>query len=502
MEIVLTAKQAKQIDLQTIKNGVSSLTLMEKAGYQMFLKIKEKFINKNTSFLLIAGFGGNGGDAYVIGRYLLQDGYSNVVIYAFKDELVKDDTEQNKKKYTGQIITDVSLIKKQYDVIIDGLFGIGLNKKLDKESNELIKRMNQIKGYKIAIDIPSGIDGNNGCAMGNYFKANLCYAIQFKKIGHYLNEGIDSYDYLEVIDIGEKNDIDEVVYLKKQSFYQSFFKKRKKNTNKGNYGKVIFISGSKTLLGAAILSSSSCAALRVGCGYSTIGIPKTLQKIYALKNPENTYVLFKDKQGKIQYDEKTLQSILNYDVIAIGMGLGTSIEVYKTLKYLLQNYQKTLIIDADALNSISEYGINILKEKKCQVVMTPHLKEFSRLTNKTMEEINQKGLIIAKEFVKKYNVLLVLKSAVTMIVTTDEVYFNLSGTPALAKAGSGDVLTGILAGIASYQHNLKESALMATYLLGKAGERAAQKLSEYSVIASDVIQEIPYTIKLLQQSNN
>ena len=362
-----------------------------------------------------------------------------------------------------------------------------------------IRFLNQIKACKIAIDIPSGIHGDSGLSMGEYIRCHYCYAIQFKKTGHFLNDGIDSYQVLEVVDIKEKNLFQDVVYLQDESFYHQFFTKRLKNSNKGSYGKCAFISGSKQLPGAAMLSSLAYASLKVGTGYATLCIPASLYDIYALHHPELTYVLFNDKEGNILFDETHLQQILQYDVITLGMGLGVSKEVYQILQYLLSHYQKTLIIDADGLNTLSQFGVEILRHKTCKVILTPHLKEFSRLIKQPMEKIKNESLTLAKQFVLDFDVLLILKSAVTTIVTVDEMYFNLAGTPALAKAGSGDVLAGILSGIVSFYGYHVNAALMATYLLGKAGEWAIMNQSEYSLTATDVIQVLPTLMKSLKQ---
>ena len=212
-----------------------------------------------------------------------------------------------------------------------------------------------------------------------------------------------------------------------------------------------------------------------------------------------TYVLFADENGNLSYDEEKLKSILHYEVITIGMGLGVSKEIYQTIQYLLTHYEHTLIIDADGLNTLSQFGVEILKEKKCKVILTPHLKEFSRLSAQPMERVKTESILLAKQFVKDYDVLLILKSAVSLIAFQNEMYINTAGTPALAKAGSGDVLSGILSGIVSIYGYHANSALMATYLLGKAGEKAAQQLSEYSVTATDVIACIPMIIQELQK---
>lgn len=499
MEPILSVKQAQDIDAYFIACEKNTLALMEKAGEALFLKIQAQFPNLNTSFLILAGNGGNGGDAFVLARNLIEHHYQNVIVYQPISTHQSNENQINQQRFLGKIIHSLDQIQSSYDVMVDGLFGIGLNRLLTQEWIQRISFLNQIKAYKIAIDIPSGIHGDHGNAMGAYLFCDICYAIQFKKTGHFLNDGIDSYQQIETVDIGEKNLFEDVIYLKNEQDYGDFFKKRLHNTNKGSYGKCAFISGSKTLPGAALLSSLAYAALKIGTGYATLCMPSSLYEIYALHHPELTYVLFADENGNLSYDEEKLKSILHYEVITIGMGLGVSKEIYQTIQYLLTHYEHTLIIDADGLNTLSQFGVEILKEKKCKVILTPHLKEFSRLSAQPMERVKTESILLAKQFVKDYDVLLILKSAVSLIAFQNEMYINTAGTPALAKAGSGDVLSGILSGIVSMYGYHANSALMATYLLGKAGEKAAQQLSEYSVTATDVIACIPMIIQKLQK---
>ena len=495
MDFVVSVNEMKEIEQYYFKKGIKSLDLMELAGKNIFLEIKKRFPLKSTSFLIVAGKGGNGGDAFVLARYLWEDQYQ-VQVYFNETDTLLNETRINKEKYKGEIIS--SITNDTYDVLVDGLYGIGLNKDLKEKDLILIQTLNKMKGYKISIDIPTGINGDTGCILKDYFHCDLCFAIQFKKRGHFLNDGLDAYKSLEVIDIQLKPSTNNMCKIITQNDFYLLYKERKHNTNKGTYGRCIFIGGCKEMPGAILLSSYAFSALKVGCGYATLGILKSLYDNYALINLENTYILFKDKKGKIVFDEKTLKKILHYDVITIGMGLSTSKEVYKILKYLCKNFKNTLIIDADGLNTLSQYGLDILKEKQCKIILTPHLMEFSRLCEKSMNEVKQNTFQLANDFVKNYDIMLILKSAVTLIMDKNQAYLNIMGSPALAKAGSGDVLAGILSGMACFQHsNLALSGALASYLLGACGIYASKELGEYSVNATDVINYIPKVLKNL-----
>ena len=284
-----------------------------------------------------------------------------------------------------------------------------------------------------------------------------------------------------------------------KSDYKDLFKKRSSMSNKGDYGKVSIIGGSKNFLGAPILSLLSLTTLRLGVGYSNLCIPESLKDIYCLNNLETIYTYFKDEDGNICFDEDKLNSILNYDVIGIGMGIGKSFEVYKIISYLLKNYTKTLLIDADGLNSLSFLGPDILKDKKCKVIITPHIKEFSRLTNITVEDILNEPIVYVKKFAKEFNVFLVLKSNTTIITDGEDVILNVNGTPSLAKGGSGDLLSGLIMGMVVKEDNLIKRIACGSYLLGRISELACLNYEEETIITSDLINYISKAIKEIKK---
>lgn len=496
MKIVLDSIEAKNSDQYTIDSGISSIELMERAGFNIFNNIKE-IINKSDRVLIVCGSGGNGGDGYVIGRYLYNEGY-DVSIYSLGSHF-NNECLINKNRYQGKYVTDIN---DDYDIYIDAIFGIGSNKIIEGNYYEIINKINNYKGLKISIDIPSGINGTTGEIMGIAFKCNYLYTAEFIKLGLLLNKASNYYDQLKVIHIGIKS-------IKKDGFckvfdkkdYINYLPKREKVSNKGNYGRCAIIGGSKELLGAILLSNNAFATLKVGSGYSTICIPNSLLPLYALRHLENTYILFNDEDGHIKYDEEKLSKLLNQDAIAIGMGIGTSLEVYKIISYLLKNFKNKLIIDADGLNSLSKYGVDILKDHQCEVILTPHLMEFSRLINKPLEKIYKNEINLIKEFASKYNLIINVKSNISIISDGKEVIFNINGNPSLAKGGSGDILTGITLGVIAKSHNLIKSVAFASYILGRASELTTLKLNENSVVGEDIINNISNVLNELEEYN-
>ncbi len=494
MKYILSPKQMQEIEQYTFEGGSNDLMLMENAGTQIYSIIAKRFDSSNK-VLIVAGGGGNGGDAFVVARLLAEHCYNVEVL--FFPKTTSFNCLVQKQKYLGKMVNDIN---DDYDVIVDGLLGIGINSKLNNEYCELIEKINHFnKPFVISIDISSGINSQNGISLGAHINSDLTIAIQNTKYGHYLNDGLDSYKELSIIDINciyPKDYLLSTVKIFEKNDYKHFFKKRLNNSHKGSYGRVAIIAGSKEYIGASVVSANAMASLLVGSGYATMAIPRSLYNIYALKNLETTYFLLDDNDGNIVCNSEEILKLLNNDIIVIGMGLGVSEQIYEILKIILKNYDKRLIIDADALNALAIYGLDILKDKKCEVIITPHIKEFSRLTKKNVEAVMNDGITLSKIFADEYNVCVVLKSSTTIISYQEEVYFNVVGTPALAKAGSGDVLAGILGGIWSSQNLTPIStAILATYILGRSGELAAADKTEYCVLSSDIISQIPEVIK-------
>lgn len=463
-------RAADKYTIETL--GVPQDVLVERAGAAVAEAVKEKF--KGGRVLVIAGKGNNGADAEVAARELKAvHGFSVTLMRAAETELKKLDTP--------------------CDIIIDGIFGTGLKREVTGFYADLIEKINKKKAYKISIDIPSGLDGDTGFAKGVAVKADLTVAIQEFKTGLFLNDGIDYSGEVIAKDIGISIWGEDFAYRMEKSDAEKFFPERKRNTHKGTYGKAAIVGGSKEFFGAAMLAGLSLSALKTGAGYAHLCVPDSLFPIYAGKCPECTLGTLADKVGHFSFDEEGLKKLLSYDAISFGMGAGRSEEVYKIAKYLIENFKGSLIIDADGLNSLADFG----RDFKCggNVLITPHVKEFSRLSGLTVEEILNNPIASAKEYSAAHGCAVLLKNAVSVITDGREVCLNLTGCSALAKCGSGDVLSGIIAGIASRGYSAFEAAKAGAYYFGKAGEAAAKALGDYSVTATDVIESIPKVIK-------
>ena len=471
MERILTVKQMRDADEFTInKLGVSNEVLLDRAGHAVAEEILKRF--KGGRVLICIGKGNNGKDGVVVYNILSNIHGFNVTLFdVFNDSF--------------------DAFNNNYDIIIDCIFGTGLNKTVVGKIFNIIEKINSLKCYVISCDIPSGLNGDNGLPMGIAVKANLTVAIQDFKPGHFLNNGKDLCGEVVVKDIGISVWEDEVINKFTKNELSKFFPQRKNNVHKGMFGKACVFGGSKNFPGSAIISANGLVALKMGVGYSNLAIPNCVFNAISLLNPELTITVFPDDGNNIVFSKEKLDKILGYDTIAFGMGVGVTKDVYESLRYILNNFKGRLIIDADGLNVLSTYGVEILNEKTCEVCLTPHIGEFCRLTSITKDEILKNGIFLAKEFAKKYKVVLALKSSSTIITDGDTTFINSTGCSGMAKGGSGDLLSGIIAGLSTRDIEYVNCVSASCFLFGLAGEKAKKSLNDYCMTVSDIIKEIP-----------
>ena len=279
---------------------------------------------------------------------------------------------------------------------------------------------------------------------------------------------------------------------------KDLFKKRDINANKGNFGKAGLYGGSIEYSGALKLSYLSLSALRSGCGISRVLVKKEILPLLGPNILEQTLCILPD------YNDSFYDTLNNYikdlDSLAFGMGLGSDKHLEEALEFLIKNYTGNLIIDADGLNTLSKMNLNILKYKKCNILLTPHLKEFSRLCNKSIEEIKKDSLNLVKEFASTYKVTVLLKGHTTTISDGKDIYLVKTGTPGMATAGSGDVLSGILSGLLAYLDFNLLTAATGVLINGIAGYLAEEDNTNISMIASDTINNIGNAIKIIRES--
>ena len=477
MERALTNSQMHAADEYIIKIlGVPSETLMQRAGVALADVVEKKAREINArSVLIVCGTGNNGGDGYVCANELLTRGIS-VKVYAFDGKLSPDCTRE-KERYKGGYSAHISGA-----IIVDCIFGTGLCREVSGVYAEIIKAINSSGAFVISADIASGLNGDNGLITGTAVKADLTVAIAEYKVGHFLNDGLDHSGEIIKKDIGITCPDDKYACVNYKCVFGNYFSARRRNTHKGSYGTANIVAGSEKYVGAAVLSIE--AMLKSGCGYVKLTTCEKLKYSLVSKYPQ---VIFTDGID------------LNADCIAIGMGCGVSEELYKKIELLLCNYSGKLLIDADGINSLAKYGVAILKEAKCEVLITPHIKEFSRLSGLTIDAILNDPVLSAKSFASKYGVKILLKSSASVISDGQSAYINIRGTTALSKGGSGDILSGFICGSIARGLSVIDGALCGAETLGIAAEISSKQKTDYCATAKDIIKNLHFSVKHLTE---
>lgn len=483
MRYILTNEQMKEADGYTIRTlGVPSLELMERAG-QALADTAETLAPKGR-VLCICGGGNNGGDGFVCARLLHIRGREVDCLQLAEKE--SEECAINRERYEALPETVFyTFPDEEYALIIDCLFGTGFRG--DFPYADIQKRIENSGAKVLSADIPSGVRDDGSVANGA-IRASVTLCIGEKKAGCYLGEGISYSGKILCADIGIKLPREDYARLSDRETVKTLLPKRKRYSHKGSYGKAAIVAGSIDYTGAAYLAGAAC--LRSGTGYTTLFTPTDILPYYILKAPEMLLKPINDG-GRYAFNEGMMQQLLTYDAIAYGMGMGATKSVYEGVKYLLNSYTGRLILDADALNALALYGDGTeFMQKKCAVVITPHIKEFSRLSGVSVERILSGGLDIADEYAKKNGITVLLKNAVSVITDGERKYLNATGNSGQAKGGSGDVLAGLCAGLCASGASVFDGAVAASYLCGKSAEFAVAKTGEYALCASDLIDHL------------
>jgi len=500
---ILTAKQIREADTYTIKTEqINAIQLMERAAEVFVKQLLQDFPDAHLPICIFCGNGNNGGDGLAIAHMLLKKGHS-AEIYLFPAQSYSKDYLYNlhrlqkyyKKKlhliHTADFIRQLS--KKT--IIIDAIFGIGLNSPMQPGSlhAQIIEQINQQNFSQIiSVDIPSGLFADT-TEQNITIKALNTYTFQFPKLSFFLpNSGIYTNKF-KVLNIDLHPEYIQSAltdkYLIEKNDIISRLRGRTKFSHKGNYGHSLIISGSFGKMGAAVLSGK--AALRSGAGLVTAHIPACGYEIFQMTIPEAMCSI-----DKLQHFISKFPETSKYDAIAIGPGINTHPETIRALGTFLKQQQQPVILDADALNCIAQQR-KILKSIPTNSILTPHPKEFERIVGKWSTDTER--LLLQQNFSKEHHVIVILKGAYSSITGTDgTVYFNSTGNAGMATAGSGDVLTGILAGLLAQGYTPLDVAIIGVYLHGLAGDLALQHQSMESLIASDIIEHLGNAYKSLQ----
>jgi len=491
MRYLLTAEQMKSGDDKTIHEiGVPSMVLMERAALKSVEALEQEGLDLSAS-LIVCGSGNNGGDGFAIARMLWLKGYHVDVVFVGKEASRSDETRQQMKILENyQVSIDNTITVREYSIVIDAVFGIGITREIKGAYADIIMQMNRLPGKKAAIDIPSGIHASSGQIMGVAFRADVTVTFACEKLGTFLFPGHEYAGKTIVADIGIdpamfRND-DDVCFTYEPRDLRTLLPKRRPNSHKGTYGKVLMITGSGGMAGAAYLSAR--AAYETGAGLIRIYTEKENQAILQILLPE---AIIKPYAA---FDREELQQQLDWaDIIAIGCGLGQSSTAANLLTETVSYCKKPCVIDADGLNLLA--GRTKLIQNG-NFLLTPHIKEMARLMKLSVKEVMEKRFAILPDFVRKFGIVCALKDTRTLVAANQQpLYLNASGNAAMAKAGSGDVLTGIITGLLAQGMSLYEAGKTGVYLHGLAGDEARNEKGSYSVSASDLTDAISKVLK-------
>ncbi len=494
---IVDVKTMQESDRATIASGTSARELMLRAAKGIF----DSYAWAGKT-LIIGGSGNNAGDGYALAT-LMQKANLSCDLLLLTDRFSTDGRyyfDICKKKGIAHTFWKGSFDFSPYEQIVDCIFGIGFRRPLTEDAATLIEAINESGKPVISADINSGLDGDSGIGTP-CIQSDLTVAIQSYKPGHFLAQAKDVIKQHTCVDIGIKTP-KENVFLLEQNDHANLFVSRKNYSHKGNYGYVAIVGGCIEYSGAAKLANMSASALRAGCGVVTLAVPESITQSVAPHLLESTLLpLPADASGKMTYTPDVLDQILSrYASIAIGMGWGSSPAYQDILSHLIKNAHQPLIIDADGLNTLSKMDLTLLKDAKSPVILTPHLMEFSRLSGLSITELESDPIAHAKSFAKEYGVILLLKGCCTIVTDGDVTYLSNRGCAGMATAGSGDVLSGILAGLCGYLEPDAKTVASGAYLAGLAGELAEKKSGEVSMVASDTVCEIANAARILSNS--
>lgn len=488
---LLNAQQIRAWDAYTIQNEpIASIDLMERAALTCVEWIEKQNWQKKA-FKIFCGKGNNGGDGLAIARLLYELDYQVSVYILEFGKPGSDDFQINLQRLHELTFTEIHFLQlKEHfplintdEILIDALFGSGLNKPLESLAADLVDHINHSEALAVSIDLPSGLFIDQSSKGNKVVEADHTLTFQCYKLGLLVQENALFIGDVHILDIGLHQG-----YLQDQNFEQVFverdfikqiFRPRDAFAHKGSFGHALLIAGSYGKMGAAILAARAC--LHSGVGLLTCHLPKSGYQIMQTALPEAMVLTDENETIVAQLPNE----IEKYSVIGIGPGIGTATETQNLISFVCRRYKKALVIDADGLNCLSLQK-DLLEQLPPYSILTPHPKEFDRLFGEHQNDFDR--LETAKQKSKQFNLIIVLKSHHTAIIIPGrKIFFNSTGNAGMAKGGSGDVLTGIITALFAQNYSPEDAAVVGVYLHGLAGDLAANALSQHAMVATDVI---------------
>lgn len=490
MEYLATKTEMQRIDATSIEEiKIPGMLLMERAALCMAHIIEKRF-DKSAKVCIVAGVGNNGGDGLALGRMLLENGYCVDIQIVGNLEKASNSFHEQKMilENLGYSFT-TKVDYEDYDILVDGIFGVGLARKVTGIYEQVIEQMKKAKAYKIAIDVPSGICASTGKVLGTALNCDLTITFGLNKRGLVLYPGADYAKEVIVADIGFPKKVVDLLQPTAITYSKEDLcrlPKRKNDSNKGTYGRVLIVAGTKNMAGACYFSAK--AAYLCGCGLVDILTAEENRVILQGLIPEAVMSTYTNKEEALQLLEEKMPLC---NTAVLGPGLGRNELTRMFLDKMLREYTGNLIVDADACNEWKIYE-DLLATKKAKIVVTPHVKEASRMLNLEISTLKEDPIPHIYEYAKKNDLIFVLKDARTIISSGERLTFiNSSGNNGMSTGGSGDVLTGIIAGLCSGGLSLEEASRLGVYCHGLCGDLARDEKGAYSVMAGDLLNYIP-----------
>ena len=507
----------REIDEQAIHQfGIASFTLMENAGRSVVELIETRWGSlAGKSVLVVAGKGNNGGDGFVVARYALLRRAAVTVLFVGSEKELRGDAKLNYLSLKSAKENRLSIVRKfnpkelsrtGFDYIVDAIFGISFHGAVTGAYRKIIDWM-ATRGSStiIAVDIPSGVDATTGQCSGTVVRADFTVTMAVAKIGLYVGKGRQYAGLVSTADIGipsilvKKKSVEN--FLVEEEDVRENLPVRLFDAHKHSVGKIFVLAGSKGLTGAALLCSQS--AMKSGAGAVVLGIPAIVFTSVVRRTLEvMPFALPATHEGSLgQQGFAEIQKKVRWaNVLLLGPGLSQNQETQDLIRRIIATCEKPMLIDADGLNALAVDPKILLRRKGKQIILTPHLGEFSRLTGILAVEIEKNKIEIARIFAKKHNVVLVLKGAPTIVVDSKgKTFVNSTGNPGMATAGSGDVLSGIIAALLGQGNEPLHAAVNGVFIHGYAGDIAKEKMGQMGMLASDILKAIPFSLKHLQK---
>ena len=489
---IFNAKDVAEIDKYTIEHEpITSLELMERAAEKATARLMD-ILGYNPVFNIISGSGNNGGDGFVMGRLLAERGFE-VTVYAVQvSDRLSPDCRESRRRYQEQggmcveVDSPEALVWREKGVVVDALFGVGLNRPVTGWMGEVIRKINDSGQPVVAIDMPSGLFGeDNRENDGAIVRADYTLTFQFPKLSLLFSENECYAGRLEVLDIGlhprALAEMPSHMYYLTWQAVASRLPRWSRFAHKGTLGHALLVAGSYEMQGAALLAAKG--AIRSGAGLLTVHVPRALKSNLHLGVPEALVDADRDENCFTG-----VADLSRYDAMGVGPGLGVTPETIKGLRELLERWKGRCVLDADALNILAG-DPERLKWLPEGAILTPHPKEFERLAGKSVNDFDRLNKLLI--FAANYRVYVVLKGAHTAIATPEgECYFNMTGNPGMAKGGSGDVLTGMITALLANGLPPLDAAIVGVYMHGMAGDMAAERHGMRGMTSGDIAEAL------------